>query len=72
MGLFDVFKKKVIVEQPSSKSESSIAKTNEENSTDYIDDITFIQEMKHIQTGPWHQYDVLFASQIYGWDFMIK
>ena len=72
MGLFDIFKKKAITEQTSSKPESSTVKTSEPNPTEYIDDITFIQEMKHIQTGPWHQYDVLLAARGYGWENMIE
>lgn len=37
---------------------------------EYLDDITFIREMKHIPVGPWHQYDVLLAARGYGWDMM--
>lgn len=36
----------------------------------YLDDITFIQDMKHITSGPWQQYDVLLAARGYGWDMM--
>ena len=35
-----------------------------------LDDISYIQEMKHIR-GPWQQYDVLLAARGYGWDTMV-
>lgn len=28
--------------------------------------------MKHMTNGSWHQFDILFDSQIYGWEFMVK
>lgn len=59
MGLFDFFKNKASVTQNNSVSE-----------TNYLDDITFINELKHIPAGPWHQYDVLLAARGYGWDMM--
>ena len=37
---------------------------------EYLDDITFIRDMKHFTSGPWHQYDVLLAARGYGWDIM--
>ena len=37
---------------------------------DYLDDITFIKDMKHLTNGPWHQYDVLLNAMGYGWDMM--
>lgn len=37
---------------------------------EYLGDITFIWEMKHLQTGAWQQYDVLLATIGYGWDMM--
>lgn len=30
----------------------------------------FAREIKHICSGPWHQYDILLATQGYGWDTM--
>ena len=37
-----------------------------------LDDISFIQDMKHIAgDGPWHQYDFLLAAQPYGWEYMV-
>lgn len=38
--------------------------------TEYLDDITFVRAMRHITSGPWHQYDVLLAAKGYGWDLM--
>ena len=38
---------------------------------EYLDDITFIKDMKHSANGPFHQYDVLLDAQKYGWDYMI-
>ncbi|MEE1018212.1 MAG: hypothetical protein UH824_01885 [Acutalibacteraceae bacterium] len=64
MGFFDLFKKK--------NKEMHNPQKDVGRSTDkYLNDITFIEDMKHIQAGPWHQYDVLFAAQGYGWDMMI-
>ena len=57
MGLFDIFKKKAPAQAVVSEEE-------------YLDDITFIRDMKHIPAGPWHQYDVLLAARGYGWDMM--
>lgn len=34
------------------------------------DSTVFVREIKHICSGPWHQYDVLLAAQGYGWDTM--
>ena len=65
MGLFDIFKKKAPA--PPNTSVSNTAKISKE---EYLDDITFIREMKHISAGPWHQYDVLLAARGYGWDMM--
>ncbi len=63
MGMFDIFKKTSTV----SKSTSDKVKNSE---AEYLDDITFIREIKHIPAGPWHQYDVLLAACGYGWDMM--
>ena len=38
---------------------------------EYIDDLTYIKDMKHMQNGPWHQYDVLIDARGYGWSTMI-
>lgn len=35
-----------------------------------LDDVSFIQDMKHIP-GTWQQYDVLLAARGYGWDYMV-
>ena len=40
-----------------------------------IDDISYIQEIKHLSGKVgfflWHQYDVLLATRIYGWETMV-
>ena len=64
MGFFDLFKKK-------NKEMHNPHKDVGRSTDKYLNDITFIEDMKHIQAGPWHQYDVLFAAQGYGWDMMI-
>lgn len=46
--------------------------TSEKTAGEYLDDITFIRDMKHAVSGPWHQYDVLLAARGYGWDFMVR
>lgn len=37
-----------------------------------LDDLTYIQEMKHVPAGVWHQYDVLLAARGYGWETMVS
>ena len=66
MGLFDIFLKKL----PQNRI-NPFQKTKTISEDEYIDDITFIREIKHIPSGPWHQYDVLLAAQGYGWDNML-
>lgn len=39
---------------------------------EYIDDVTYIQDMKKFPCGPWMQYDVLLAARGYGWVDMIN
>lgn len=65
MGLFDIFKKKSPVVQTQSAS-----KTLNVSEAEYLDDISFIREIKHIPAEPWHQYDVLLVARSYGWDTM--
>lgn len=65
MGLLDIFKKK-----SSAPSSQPTTKTADIPESEYLDDITFIREIKHITAGPWHQYDVLLAAQGYGWEMM--
>ena len=35
-----------------------------------LDDITYIQELKHTQYNNWQQYDILLAAKGYGWEYM--
>ncbi len=37
-----------------------------------IDDITYIREMRHSETSPWHKYDILIAAQPYSWKYMLE
>ena len=67
MGIFSIFKKR---SAPSQAPDTAAQERPVESA--YLDDITFIQDMKHIPAGPWHQYDILFAAQIYGWAHMIR
>ena len=64
MSLFDIFRKN------SSQSTSHTSSNHDIAPTEYLDDITFIRDMKHIAAGSWHQYDVLLAARGYGWDMM--
>ena len=41
--------------------------TVEEEDRGTLDDVTFIRAMRSSMSGPWHQYDVLFAARPYGW-----
>ena len=65
MGLIDIKKKKDNIE--TKKNRKYFLKKEE-----YIDDVSYIRAINHLNIGPWHQYDILLASQGYGWDFMIK
>lgn len=38
----------------------------------FLDDVSFIQEMKHIEAGSWQQYDILLAAWGYGWNTMVE
>lgn len=38
---------------------------------EYLNDMTYILDMRHVANQPWHQYDVLLAVGGYGWDYMI-
>ena len=66
MALFDLFKKKNGGKETHNPQKAVSLPTDE-----YLDDITFIRDIKHFQAGPWHQYDVLLAARGYGWDMMI-
>ena len=32
---------------------------------------TYIDTVRHIECGPWHQYDILLTTTIYGWEYML-
>ena len=66
MALFDLFRKKNTGKETRNPQEVASLPTDE-----YLDDMTFIRDIKHIQAGSWHQYDVLLAARGYGWDMMI-
>ena len=74
MGMLNGFFKKksttntgdILAEENKNESASLNA-----SSAEFLDDITFIREVKHIAAKPWHQYDVLLDAMIYGWDMMI-
>ena len=57
------------------------AKTKEKAKAAYeadtmLDDVSYIQEMKHLYgnvgIASWQQYDILLATQPYGWDTMVE
>ena len=66
MALFDLFRKKNTGKETRNPQEVASLPADE-----YLDDMTFIRDIKHIQAGSWHQYDVLLAARGYGWDIMI-
>lgn len=66
MGLSDLFKKKNVAPQAEEETETTVI------DEEYLNDITFIRDMKHICNGPWHQYDVVLAARGYGWNDMIS
>lgn len=75
MGLFDLFKskkeKKGNHPTTDASSHSQTVDSLNAQAEEYLDDITFIREMKHIPAKPWHQYDILLAARGYGWDMII-
>ena len=74
MGMFSgLFKKKDTINTGNILKEENKNQSASLNvsSAEFLDDITFIQDVKHIEAKPWHQYDVLLAARIYGWDMMI-
>ena len=40
------------------------------HTAEYLEDITFIQDIKRSSLGAWKQYDILLAAMGYGWDTM--
>lgn len=65
MGLFNIGKKKKVHCMKNSAKESVNVLADE-----YLEDITFIYEMKHTVFNSWHQYDVLLNARGYGWEMM--
>ncbi len=37
-----------------------------------LDDVSYIREMHHEQSGAWQQYDFLMAARGYGWNYMLS
>lgn len=64
--LADLFKKKTRGKETHNPQKASDLPTGE-----YLDDITFVEDMKHLTVGSWHQYDVLLAARPYDWGTMI-
>lgn len=65
MGLLDRFKKSA-----KSTTNQSDSKVSQPVESEYLDDVTYIREIKHTTLEPWHQYDVLLAARGYGWNTM--
>lgn len=68
MSLFDFFKKKTVFNID--KHQLNVDQNNQIKNC--LNDISFIQDIKHISQGPWHQYDILLAAKEYGWDFILE
>lgn len=49
-------------------------KEKQDSSTqeDYIDDVSFIKELKHSQAGAFEQFDILLDARIYGWQTILN
>lgn len=47
-------------------------KSDESKTIEYLDDITFIKDVRRFDLKVWQQYDILLAAQGYGWKDMIK
>ena len=56
-------------EKNNDKPESKTEKEN--NSHDTLNDVSYIKDVKHLQSGDWHQYDILLAARPYNWDYMV-
>ena len=65
MKLFDAFRKKE--DGPGPGPEQPAAQQAE----DWLDDSTYIRDMKHTSDGPWQTYDVLLDVRGYGWQTML-
>ena len=48
----------------------SIFEKKDHEDSNTIDDMSYIAELHHSE-GAWHQYDILLASQAYGWTYML-
>lgn len=53
------------------KEKRDARKSEDFPADEFLDDITFIGDMKHFRSDPWHQYDVLLEARGYGWDMML-
>lgn len=47
-------------------------KSDESKTIEYLDDITFIKDVRRFDLKGWQQYDILLDAQGYGWADMIK
>lgn len=64
-------------QEPIAKAQEPVAKAQEPQTTlpedeDYLEDITFIKEIRAGVFGGWNQYDILFAARGYGWQMMLE
>ena len=70
--MFDLFRKKTnkttAVNEEENKNIPNTTRVSKQE--EMLDDVSFIQDMKHI-SGPWQQYDVLLAARGYSWDYMV-
>ena len=48
------------------------AAETKDGAEEFLDDVTFIQDMKKLMAGPWYQYDILLAARPYGWGYMLS
>ncbi len=72
--MFNFFKKKT-AKMPSVTDETAHSNAAHPEKTEMceemLDDVSYIEDMKHTMNGVWQQYDVLLASRGYGWDYMV-
>lgn len=65
MALSNLFKKK------NAKTKMCNTQDFDFSTDEYLEDITLIEDIKHMQFDLWHQYDVSLATDCYGWEQMI-
>ncbi len=57
--------------QPAGSVQKSGSEQPAGNAGDMLADMTYIEDVHHIEQGGWHQWDILLAARGYGWETMV-